>query len=115
MECLDQLRKSLRGDDVMLVAGDSTTAEALLVDIAPVSEIDAELRATLAETVALRVRKDDVVQFRLCTASDQGQQQGQFQQHKPRHIVNLRAVSRLAFRSHGRVKSDKPPASQWCA
>jgi hypothetical protein len=72
MECLNQVLKSLRGDEVMLFAGDSATAEALIVDMAPAPEIDAESRATQAESVAFRVRKDDVVQFRLRTASDQG-------------------------------------------
>lgn len=56
MECLDQLPKSLRGDEVMLFAGDSATAEALIVDMAPAPEIDAESRATQAESGAFRVR-----------------------------------------------------------
>jgi len=75
MECLDQVLKSLRGDEVMLLAGDGTTAaEALIVDVPPVPEIDAELRATQAEIVLFRVRQDDVVEFRRHLASGQGQQ-----------------------------------------
>jgi hypothetical protein len=72
MECLDQVLKSLSGDDVMLLTGDGTTAEALIVDMAPVPEIHAESRATHAESIAFRVREDDVVEFRRHSASGQG-------------------------------------------
>ena len=72
MECLDQVPKSLRGDEVMLLSWDGTTAEALIVDMAPVPEIDAESWATQAESVAFRVREDDVVEFRRHSASGQG-------------------------------------------
>lgn len=72
MECLDQLPKSLRGDEVMLFAGESATAEALIIDVATVPKIDAESWATHADSVAFRVRKDDVVESGLHSAFDQG-------------------------------------------
>jgi hypothetical protein len=74
MECLDQVLKSMRGNEVMLFAGNGTTAEALIVDVPPVPEIDAELRAIRAEGVPFRVRQDDVVEFRRHLASGQDQQ-----------------------------------------
>ena len=58
MECLDQLLKSLRGDEVMLIAGDGTTAEALIVDMAPAPEIHAgESRAIQAESIAFKYER----------------------------------------------------------
>jgi hypothetical protein len=57
---------------VMLFAGDSATAEALIIDVATVLEIDAESWATHAESIAFGVRKDDVVEFGLHTAFNQG-------------------------------------------
>lgn len=71
VECLHQLLKSLCGDEVMLLAGNCTIAEALIVDMATIPEIDAESWATQAESVAFRIREDDVVEFRLRSASDQ--------------------------------------------
>jgi hypothetical protein len=72
IECLDQLLESLRGDEVMLLSRHGTTAEALIVDMAPVPEIDAESGAIQAVRVAFGVRENDAVEFRLRSASGQG-------------------------------------------
>ena len=69
MECLDQLRKSLLGDQVMLFAGDSAIAETLIIDVSPFAEIDAESRTTQTESIAFRIGKDDVVEIRPWVAS----------------------------------------------
>ena len=95
MECLYHLLKSLRRDEVMLFAGDSATAEALIVDMAPAPEIDSESHTTDAERVAFRVRENDVVELGLLSASDQGYYESQFQQHPPRHIPDLKPGCRL--------------------
>jgi len=53
----------------MLLARNCAAAEALIVDMAAIAEIDAELGATQAESVAFRVRKNDIVEFWLGPAS----------------------------------------------
>jgi hypothetical protein len=70
MECLDQLTKSVWRDEVMLFAGDGAAAEALIIDMATVPEIDLELWTTQAESVLFRVRKDDGVELGLRFAFD---------------------------------------------
>ena len=54
----------------MLFAGDGAAAEALIIDMATVPEVDLELWTTQAESVLFRVRKDDVVELGLRFAFD---------------------------------------------
>ena len=64
VECLNQLPKSVRRHDVMLLARDCAAAKALIVDMATTAEIDVKSRTTQPESVALRVRENDVVERR---------------------------------------------------
>jgi hypothetical protein len=99
VECLNQLLKSLCGHEVMLFARDSAIAEALVVDMASLSEIDPESRATSAEGVALRVRENDIVEPRRRPAPEQVYQKNQIEQYQPRHIPSLRQLPAAAFAS----------------